>query len=295
MMKLSALLLTLTLSVGACVSTSQPIPPDSLGHYRDVLVDLNRESIQALTAEYQWNYRNFKERIKSQDQTDPNPLTLRFCGGNFDWRWGDCGSDQKKMPAFNAIAQSRSDLATLNQMMIDYANFLIQFNGASENSEKYLEVTAEKIGVSAKSITSHFDIDLNEAKFGAFSMIGVSLVQQLLAKKQREGMAAVMADFQPGVQSFAELGSRAMKNSAAGIKSEYNNENRKIARSIATETNGSKRFALVEELFALNEQTSPQLDSLRALKDSQDRAGKLADILSLIDRGLGALSGLVPV
>ena len=34
---------------------------------------------------------------------------------------------------------------------------------------------------------------------------------------------------------------------------------------------------------------------LRELKDSQDRAGKLADILSLIDKGLGAVFKLLPV
>ena len=265
MIKLSSLLLTLTLLVSACVSTIQPIPPDSLDHFRDVLVDLNKNSIQALTFEYQWNYRNYKERIKSQDQTDPNPLTLRFCGGEFDWKWGDCDADQSKTPAFNVIAQSRSDLAKINQLMIDYANFLIQLNGANENSKKNLDASAEKIGVAAKSISSHFGVSLNEANFGAFSSIGVSMVQQLLVKKQREGMAAVMADFQPGVQSFAELGSRAMEISAAGIKNEYNNENRKFARRIATESDGSKRLALVEKLLALNEQTSPQLDSLRTL------------------------------
>lgn len=265
MIKLRSLLLILTLSVSACVSTSQPIPPDSLGQYRDVLVDLNKKSIQALTLEYQWNYRNYKERIKSQDQTDPNPLTLRFCGGEFEWKWGDCDSDQSTMPAFNVIAQSRSNLAMINQAMIDYANFLIQLNAASENSKKNLDAAAEKIGVAAKSISSHFDVSLNEANFGAFSTIGVGIVQQLLAKKQRQGMAAVMADFQPGVQSFANLGSRAMEISAAGIKIEYNNENRKVARAIATESDGSKRFTLVEKLLALNEQTSPQLDSLRTL------------------------------
>jgi hypothetical protein len=265
MIKLSSLLLTLTLLVSACVSTIQPIPPDSLDHFRDVLVDLNKNSIQALTFEYQWNYRNYKERIKSQDQTDPNPLTLRFCGGEFDWKWGDCDADQSKMPVFNVIAQSRSDMARINQLMIDYANFLIQLNGANENSKKNLDAAAEKIGVAAQSISSHFGVSLNEANFGAFSSIGMSIVQQLLVKKQREGMAAVMADFQPGMQSFSELGSRAMEISAAGIKNEYNNENRKFTRGIATESDGSKRLALVEKLLVLNEQTSPQLDSLRTL------------------------------
>ena len=34
---------------------------------------------------------------------------------------------------------------------------------------------------------------------------------------------------------------------------------------------------------------------LRELKNSQDRAGKMADILVLIDKGLGAVMKLLPV
>lgn len=265
MTRFNTLLLTAVLMISGCVSTSQPISPDSLNHYRDTLVDLNVNSIQAMTVEYEWNYRNFKERIKTQDQTDPNPLTLRFCGGKYEWRWGDCDSDQSKMPAFNVIAQSRVDLAKINQAMIDYANFLIQFSTANENSKANLDAAAKKIGVATKSISSVFGVELNEANVGAFATMGVSVVQQLLAKKQREGMAAVMADFQPGVQYFGNLGSQAMAISAAGIKDEYNRENRKTTRAIATENDGSKRLALVEKLLTLNEQTSAQLDSLRIL------------------------------
>ncbi len=265
MTKFNTLLLFVALMISGCVSTSQPISPDSLNHYRDTLVDLNVKSIQAITVEYEWNYRNFKERIKMQDQTDPNPLTLRFCGGRYEWRWGDCDADQSKIPAFNVIAQSRVELAKINQAMIDYANFLIQFSTANEGSKANLDAAAKKIGVATKSISSQFGVDLNEAKVGAFASMGVSVVQQLLAKKQREGMAAVMADFQPGIQYFANLGSQAMAISAAGIKDEYNKENKKTARAIAIESDGSKRLGLVEKLLELNEQTSAQLDSLSVL------------------------------
>jgi len=272
MIKHKLIILLVALMAGGCVSTSQPISPDSLNHYRDTLVDLNVKSIQAITAEYEWNYRNFKERIKTQDQTDPNPLTLRFCGGKFEWRWGDCGTDtdQSTIPVFNVIAQSRADLAAINQVMIDYANFLIRLNSANEDSKANLDAAAQKIGAATKSISSQFDVELNEARFGAFATMGVSIVQQILAKKQRQGMTAVMADFQPGVQSFADLGSEAMAISATGIKDEYNKENKKTTRAISVESDGSKRLALIEKLLKLNEQTSAQLDSLSVLSSAYE-------------------------
>jgi hypothetical protein len=71
---------------------------------------------------------------------------LRFYGGNFEWRWGDCDADQSTIPVFNVIAQSRADLAAINQVMIDYANFLIYFNSANEASKASLEAAAKKIG-----------------------------------------------------------------------------------------------------------------------------------------------------
>lgn len=295
MIKHKLILLLVTLMVGGCVSTSQPISPESLNHYRDTLVDLNVKSIQAITAEYEWNYRNFKERIKAQNQTDPNPLTLRFCGGEFEWKWGDCDADKSTIPVFNVIAQSRVDLAAINQVMIDYANFLISFNSANENSKANLDAAAQKIGAATKSISSQFKVELNEAKFGAFANLGVSVVQQLLAKKQHKGMAAVMAEFQPGVLSFANLGSRAMVISATGIKEEYNKENKKTARAIAAESDGSKRMALIEKLLKLNEQTSAQLDSLSVISAAYDSLPNAHEelIAALQSGGHATLSELV--
>jgi hypothetical protein len=295
MIKYKLIILLVALMAGGCVSTSQPISPDSLNHYRDTLVDLNVKSTQAITAEYEWNYRNFKERIKTQDQTDPNPLTLRFCGGNFEWRWGDCDADQSTVPVFNVIAQSRADLASINQLMIDYANFLIHFNSANEDSKASLDAAAQKIGAATKSISSQFGVELNEARFGAFATMGVSVVQQLLAKKQRKGMAAVMADFQPGVQSFADLGSQAMVISAAGIKEEYNDENKKTTRAIAVESDGSKRLALVEKLLKLNEQTSIQLDTLGVLSAAYESLSNAHEelIAALRSGGHASLAELV--
>lgn len=286
MTKFNTLLLFVALIISGCVSTSQPISPDSLSHYRDTLVDLNVKSIQAITVEYEWNYRNFKERIKTQDQIDPNPLTLRFCGGRYEWRWGDCNANQSTIPVFNVIAKSRTDLAKINQAMIDYANFLVQFNAANENSRANLDAAANKIGAATQSIASRFEVSLDEARVGAFATMGASVVQQLLAKKQREGMAAVMADFQPGVQYFAELGSQAMAISAAGIKDEYNKENRKTTRAIATESDGAKRLGLVETLLKLNEQTSAQLDSLGILAAAfESLPGAHAELMAAIKSG----------
>ncbi len=265
MTNLKIIALVFTLLLGGCVSTSQPISPDSLNHFRDTLVDLKVKSNQAMTFEYEWNYQNFKERIKTQERIDPTPLTLKFCGGNYEWQWGDCEPNKSRIPVFNVIAHSRDGLAEINQAMIDYANFLIRLNSANENSKASLEAAASQIGKATSSIASQFGKELNQARVGAFADIGVSVVQQLLAKKQRDGLAAVMSDFQPGVQYFSKLGSLAMEASATGIKEEYNNENKKIARAIPVETDAAKRLTLVEKLLKLNEQTSAQLDALSVL------------------------------
>ena len=291
MIKANPLLVIFALLVSGCVTTSPPISPDSLGKYRDTLVDLNVKSNQALTAEYDRNFNNFKARVKNENQINPNPLTLRFCSGVFDWQWGDCPDDnsdnnETAQPAFNVIAKSRANLGELNQLMIDYANFLIQFNNANENTQANLAASAEKIGASAKSIASKFGSELNDAKLGAFGKIGANIMQQLLAKKQREGMSAVLADYQTGVNSFAELGSQAMVNSAIGINADYNVEQKKIARKIATEQDGTKRFMFVEQLLALNEQTASQLDSLRALSAAYKAIpSAYAELISAVKSG----------
>lgn len=281
-----AFFLSVTLLTASCVSTRPPLPPDSLNQYRDTLVDLGVKSNQALTTEYDWNYRNFRERLETEGAIDPLTLVLRFCGGTFDWQWGECGGDESGMPVFNVIAKSRSDLAILNDLLIGYANFLIEFNEANSDTEARLEASAEKIGNSVASISGRFGKQLDTQKIGAFSTIGMNAVQQLLARKQRDGMAAVMQDFHPGVREFALLGSRAMETSAVGIKDEYGDEHQKLVVKIARESDGTKKVRLVEELLALNEQTSMHLDSLgsiyaayRALPDAD------AGLISALESG----------
>jgi len=71
MTKLKNMAWAFAVLLGGCVATGQPVSPDTLGNYRDRLVDLNVKSIQAITFEYDWNYQSLKERIKTQDRTDP--------------------------------------------------------------------------------------------------------------------------------------------------------------------------------------------------------------------------------
>jgi hypothetical protein len=283
------------LALAACVSTSPPIPPNSLGDFRDTLVQLNAKSAEALTAEHEWSYRNYKRSVKEADSLDPRSLTLDFCGSDYDAYWGSCNLESEGTPVFMVIADSRRDLGQLNQMLIDYANFLLLFNSANEDTRASLEDAAGRIGQSANSIAAKTGLTLNEARFGAFAKIGVGIVDQLLAKKQRDGMAAVLADFQPGVQAYADLGSQAMRISAAGIQTEYQTEVQPLKVAIVREEDGAGRLKLAEELIALNEQTARQLDVLEGLAAAYGSLpGAHAELMSALQSGYRAsLSELV--
>lgn len=289
MTRFYSLLLVVALMMSGCVSTSAPVPPDSLNHFRDTLVDLNVNSIKAIDSEYDWNYRNFKTRIKTEDKTSVEALTLDFCPGVYDWQWGECDVEQTDVLVFNTIAGTKVKLAEINQAMIDYANFLIQFNGANEKTKANLDEAAKKIGAATKSISSNFDVTLNEANFGAFASIGVGIVEQLLARKQREGMAAVMVEFQPGVSQFANLGSGAMVISALGIQDEYKTEVQPLARAVNDETNGAKRLVLIEKLLALNERTGAHLNSLGNLGAAYEALPNAhAELMAALEAGTQA-------
>jgi hypothetical protein len=266
-------LLGLLLLLSACVSTSPPIPPNSLGDFRDTLVQLNAKSTEALTAEHEWSYRNYKRWVKGEEAVNPNSLALQFCDSDFDAYWGSCDVESEGTPVFMVIADSRRDLGRLNQMLVDYANFLLLFNS----------------GQSAQSIAAGAGLTLNEAKFGAFAKIGVGIVEQLLAKKQRDGMVAVLADFQPGIQAFADLGAQAMQISAAGIQTEYQTEVQPLKRAIVEEQDNTSRLKLVEELIALNEQTARQLDVLQSLTAAYGSLpGAHAELMSALQSGYRA-------
>lgn len=284
------------LALSACVSTRPPVPPDSLAAFRDTLVQLDARAAEAMTFEYEWSYRNFKGRVQDQPDVDPRELALQFCSGSgsgsasgsvFDASWGSCDAGAGSPPVFVVIADARQTLGQLNQMMIDYASFLLLFNDANAATRPSLESAAGRIGESAQSLAGKFDRTFDEARFGAFANMGVGLVEQLLARKQRDGMAAVLADFQPGVAAFADLGSEAMKNSALGIQAEYVEDRGPRLGAIAgARDDPPRRLELVEDLIALNEQTVGQLDVLARLDAAyQSLAGAHAELMSALQTG----------
>lgn len=331
MRSLRAIALPGLLVLSACVSTAPPIQPDSLVDFRNTLVQLDAKAAEAMTVEYEWSYRNFKRSVKEDEDLDPRNLALQFCSGSdadfefdpdsgfdpdfesdldsgivpdsasdsgsvFDTAWGSCDVDSKTSPVFMVIADSRQSLGQLNQMMVDYASFLVLFNDANNETRSSLESAAGRIGDSAQSIAGKFEKSFDEARFGAFATIGVNIVEQLLAKKQKDGMAAVLADFHPGVQAFAELGSEAMENSAIGIKDEYLEDRKPLMDAIVkAKDDPARRLEQVERLIALNEQTTGQLDVLASLSAAyQSLPGAHAELISALQSGYRAsLSELV--
>ncbi len=298
MSRTATTLLILALLASGCVSTGTPVSPDALVTYRDSMVDLDQASAEALTYEYDWNYRNYREQVQAQDSSDTAPLILDFCEGmtTYEWRWGDCDLQTSELPVFYAIADMRTRLGQLNQLMVDYANFLIALNGANEGSQAVVEAAAEKVSASVSSIAGTFGEDLDRDRLGAFSSIGAAFVRQHLAREQRDSMAEVMGGFQPGIEQFAMLGAIAMRTSAGGIKAEYLLDRKPLTEQIAGETDGGQRFALIKQLFDLNEITIAAIESRKALGAAyQALPGAHRELIEALEAGrqpgLGELVG----
>ena len=102
-------------------------------------------------------------------------------------------------------------------------------------------------------------------------------------------VAAVLADFQPGVQAFADMGSTAMQVSAAGVQAEYQTEVQPMKVAILQEQDSTRRLQLVEGLIALNEQTVRQLDVLASLSAAYlSLPGAHGELMSALQSGYRA-------
>ncbi len=296
MSRILSLLLCAAVFLGGCVSTSTPIPPDSLTGFRDAMVELDKGSKLALTAEYDWTYQNYREQIKASEEVDARAFMLCPSDDMYTWNWGACEAEGLEPPLINDIAATREMLGQLNRLFIDYGNFLVQFNAANENTQSSLEATAEKVGNSVQSIGNTFGQDLSRDKIGAFANIGAAIVGQWLAKKQRDGMADVMQEFQAGVEAFSALGYQAMENSAFGIQDEYQTQSEVLANKIKDEADGARRFGHIEQLLELNEKAITSLDRLGSL-DAAYRAlpGAHLELIMALEEGrspgLGELVG----
>jgi hypothetical protein len=260
--KVITLLFAFLLSGCASLSTP-PIPSNALGEYQQTIEQLRVESDRSLSLEYDLAYESYLARTRLTAGLDPEPFKLVFLpSGDFDWQVGGNPADQAE---FVAIGNSRRQLNSLHQVLLDYISVLVQLNTAGTQAEARVEAATEKMTGSVSSLASLFGSPINETNLGIFGMTASAIAKKVIERKQNSSMAEVMSDFQPGVVKVSDLAAFAVAISASGIKESYHNRAQPIALKMAT-AEGSNQQKLLEQLLALNDRTTEQLELLRQLE-----------------------------
>ena len=279
---------------GACTvaPTAPPIDQSAIGEYRAVVEALRVESSTALTRERDLAYQSFLQRMTQAARADPRPLLMEFPpDSSFAWQVG--GSESQSVE-FIEIGKVRGILDSLHQLLLDYLDVLSQLNSAAAPAAEKLNASTEKLSGSLVSVSKKLDLEVNEQRMGVFSEAASALGRELLARKQRAGITAVMSDFQPVLVNVARSASAAVATSATGIKSHYQDKANPLARAVITAAPG-EREPLVAQLLALNERTIEQLTILQELFNAYQRlpAGHLALMEAMQSGGVARMESLV--
>ena len=250
------------LLTGCATLSTPPIPTNALGEYQQTIEQLRVESDKALSLEYDLAYESYLARTKLTAGLDAEPFKLVFPSGDFDWQIGSNPDDQAE---FVAIGNSRRQLNSLHQVLLDYIAVLAQLNTAGTQAEERVKAATEKMTSSVSSLATLFGSPVNETNLGLFGLTADAIAAKIIERKQNSSMAEVMSDFQPGVEKIANLAAFAVAVSASGIKLPYQNQAQIIALKLTTAT-GSDQQKFLEQLLALNDRTTEQLDLLRQLE-----------------------------
>lgn len=260
-------LLLLVLLLNGCASlSSPPIPTNALGEYQQTIEQLRVESDKALSLEYDLAYESYLARTRLTAGLNPEPFKLTFPDGDFDWQLGNNSNDQAE---FVAIGNSRRLLNNLHQVLLDYVAVLTQLNTSGTRAEARVEAATEKMSNSISSLTNLFSKQLggpiDQTTLGIFGLAANEIASQVIQRKRNSSMAEVMSDFQPGVEKIAELAAFAVATSASGIKLPYQTKAQVISMKL-TDATGADQQKLLEQLLALNDRTTEQLELLRQLE-----------------------------
>jgi hypothetical protein len=222
-------------------------------------VQLAASADQALAAEQGLTYRRYIETVASTGEIEKLKLLDDPEASVFEMQVAD-------LPLFQRIQSTRSNLASLHELLEQYARLLLVLAGASETSPGIDAVAvATELRTNATSLAESLNSkpDLDNGWFFGFGVIA----QEYVESKRRDLLIELLQSANDEVRAFAVLGQQISMLSAAGIQTEYNASYSRQSAGLS-DLSERQRQERVEDILELNAQTLRQLESLKQLHDA---------------------------
>lgn len=254
------------LLLNACASQT-PIPAQPFNDYQQAINDLTQQSQQALHEVAQQDLAQFKAQLNAgEHQQQLTSLLMNFpSAGDFSWCYtgngGDCASDQA--PLFIHSARMEQGLASINQLLQDYAALLLRLANANNNGIDSFDPNAEAQRFqrsTQQSIAQLRELGLVKGQahsgLSLFSTIAANLADNYLIKRQQDSLAQVLEAGREPLNQVIKLAQEAIKISAAAVKSAYQNQAPGLLRQTLS---SSDKASSLDALLATNQKTQAQL------------------------------------
>lgn len=255
------LCLTATLLAG-CAATA-PIDTKQFTAYHDAVESLRKGSETALAFEREWTYRNYVAALSEGGGVNPQNLILDFPDGpkgTFAWSLASA-------PVYITIQNSERSLKQVNDVFSNYTQLLLELAGSKSDDAERIKSLGKALNDKSQSVERALGAEPDKKNVAFFSAVAAEAAQAYLNNKRRKSLQTVLRENQAAVDAFARLGADVASISAAGIKSEYQNDTSRWMRRV-TAASGAGRVKLVQEQLALNERTIGQLNALQQIHDS---------------------------
>lgn len=246
------------LALCACASVGT-VPAGPFQQFHASVVQLGASADQALAAEQELTYQRYIHTVADTRGFDELQLHPDTDGAIFDM-------NVENVPLYGEIRATRKNLADMNALVGQYAEFLLAIAGAAENSPG-VDATgvADALRTNATALAETLQVspDLDNGWFFGFGVIAEAYVES----RRREALVDLLRSADDEMNAFAQLGQMIASLSAGGIQAEY-------LASFSRETAGAgeldeqDRRELVADVLELNAQTLHQLETLRQLRDA---------------------------
>lgn len=209
-----------------------------------------------------------KQRELGEVTADPALLTglrLEFGDPAFVWSYPAAGDGGGLL--FPTLERRRRAAQELNAAFVDYAQLLTQLVAAGETTQAQVDQQAGEINSEARSLIDRLGADVPSDVTAFLSTAVVEGFKAFTDHRRREVLRATLAEQQPVVETFAQMGQTLTEDLANDLQAEYLTSFRQLQTSLVAAA-PEARQPIVQQVLALNDQIGKNLDLLAQLHET---------------------------
>ena len=282
-------LIGLLLFCASCTSVN----PAPFEKFSTAVQQLQKGADESFATGAAWSETGYVAQVAADNTFQFNSLLLSRAGNTY--------TAQAQQPLYLEIRQARSALSSVNTLLVDYANLLVQLSSGDLVSESTFDQMAKDLNTNTTAVFADLSAVAkgpSAQEIGLFSTAAAEAARLYIEHKRQADLLKVINDNQGAIATLSQWCQDGLAHLATDLNTSYSNQTSVLGSKFgvlrpANAKNLSAREALIQQQLQLNENFSGTEDTISALQLSYTALPKAhADLAKAIEKPGTTLDGI---